>query len=175
MSQIDTAVTLSRRLESLLEAKYQATGKGLHEKVSSIEDKLPLQLVKSLRYIATMRNSVVHEEGFVIDDLKGFSEQGDAALRQLGGKPINSAGLRRRITGWLTDMVNATMLFGATLSGAILGYKWMGDIDGIAIGYFIGLLAVGALYRFWQKALMFLAVYAAIVYLPKIIDKLIIT
>jgi hypothetical protein len=90
MSQIELAVALTRRLESLLEEKHQATGKGLHEKVSSVESRLPSQLVKSLRYIATMRNSIVHEDGFVIADIDGFTAQGNAALAQLGGTPLGA-------------------------------------------------------------------------------------
>ena len=126
MSQIELAVSLSRRLESLLEEKYQATGKGLHEKVSSIETTLPSQLVKSLRYIATIRNSVVHEEGFVIEDLAGFSAQGDAALAQLGGapmsetKPTNAGKMAwnfERLQGFLT----LAIIVGCSIGGAVVG------------------------------------------------------
>lgn len=170
MNQIDTAVTLSRRLESLLEAKYQATGKGLHEKVSSVEDKLPLQLVKGLRYIATMRNSVVHEEGFVIDDLKGFSEQGDAALRQLGGKPIGGAWTN--FLDWLAPYFFMIGLFGGTLAGAIYGFQWLGDVKGIVIGYIVGFLTFGAVITYWKKGLLIVGGLVALPYAMRSIEAL---
>lgn len=39
-----------------------ATG-GLHECVSSVEARLPRELVRDLRFLATLRNKLVHEEG----------------------------------------------------------------------------------------------------------------
>jgi hypothetical protein len=154
MSQIETAVTLSRRLESLLEEKHQATGKGLHEKVSSVEAKLSPDLVKSLRYIATMRNSVVHEDGFVIDDLAGFSAQGDAALAQLGGKPMNAgtpAGRLKQLQGFMG--IACILLSG--IAGAYFTAQSMGTV-GSAVGGFIGGAFIGAWILSWLgKALEF--------------------
>ncbi|MFO1411217.1 MAG: hypothetical protein U1F13_02135 [Acinetobacter parvus] len=60
-SDIDIVVTQSKILEALLEQKFGATGRGLHEKLSSIEYQLEAGLVKNIRWIATMRNKVVHE------------------------------------------------------------------------------------------------------------------
>ncbi|MFC5511012.1 hypothetical protein ACFPOU_07725 [Massilia jejuensis] len=141
MSQIELAVTLSRRLESLLEQQHHASGKGLHEKVSSVEAKLPAELVKTLRYIATMRNSVVHEEGFVIDDPARFSAQGDAALRQLGGAPMSSA-MNGRAAGpspWtFMDWVKMAILMACTAAGTTVGVMIIGGFMGAGIGCFLG-------------------------------------
>lgn len=134
MSQIELAVTLSRRLESLLEEKHHATGKGLHEKVSSVEDRLPAQLVKSLRYIATMRNSVVHEEGFVIGDVDGFTAQGNAALAQLGGTPMsegNSHGRFDRLQGFLM----LAFMAACAIAGAYFCWKGFGGVGGVVMGF----------------------------------------
>lgn len=57
-------VKYNKKIEELLVQKYQASGKGLHTKLSSVEDKLSPELVKKIRYIATVRNKLVHEEAF---------------------------------------------------------------------------------------------------------------
>ena len=158
MSQIELAVSLSRRLESLLEEKYQATGKGLHEKVSSIETTLPSQLVKSLRYIATIRNSVVHEQGFVIEDLAGFSAQGDAALAQLGGapmsetKPTNAGKMAwdfERLQGFLT----LAIIVGCSIGGAVITFLSFGGVGSVVMGL-IGGAVVGVWVPFAVKKVL---------------------
>ena len=82
MSDIDLAVTKSRRLEQMLERSFGASGRGLHEKTSSVEDRLPDQLVRKLRLVATVRNKVVHEEGS-IDDRRRFLAAAKEAEREL--------------------------------------------------------------------------------------------
>ena len=82
MSDIDLAVTRSQRLEQLLERDFAATGKGLHQKVSSIADAMPEDLVRKLRLVATVRNKVVHESGR-IEDRGRFLQAADAAEREL--------------------------------------------------------------------------------------------
>jgi hypothetical protein len=94
MSDIDLAVNQCKRLESLLEEKLGAEGKGLHEKVSSVENRLPRELVRKLRLVATVRNKIVHEADYKnIDDRKKFLQAGKEAekeLRALGGKSKRS-------------------------------------------------------------------------------------
>ena len=82
MSDIDLAVTRSQRLEQLLEHDFGATGRGLHEKVSSVADSMPQDLVRKLRLVATVRNKVVHENPH-IDDKDRFLDAADAAEREL--------------------------------------------------------------------------------------------
>ena len=66
MSDIEMAVKGSRLIESLLEEKLGASGKGLHTKLSSVEKKLSAPMISKIRYIASVRNSVVHEEGCLL-------------------------------------------------------------------------------------------------------------
>ena len=82
MSDIDLAITRSQRLERMLERDFGATGKGLHQKVSSIADSRPDDLVRKLRLVATVRNKVVHESGR-IEDRSRFLEAADTAEREL--------------------------------------------------------------------------------------------
>lgn len=72
MSDIEKVVLASKRLEGLLRKQHGATGKGLHELTEDAKD-LPKQAVKKLHYVATLRNKVIHEEGYDhLDDPKSF-------------------------------------------------------------------------------------------------------
>jgi len=73
MSDIDLAIRSSKRIETTLVRLFNARGKGLHEKLSSVEKKLPAGLVRRIRYIATIRNKLVHEHEYrKIDDRSSF-------------------------------------------------------------------------------------------------------
>lgn len=91
MSDIEMAISRVKALESLLEQALGATGKGLHEKVSSVQDRLPQPLVKKLRFVATVRNKIVHESDYQqIDDRAGFERacaEAEAALRAMLAPP----------------------------------------------------------------------------------------
>ena len=65
-SDIELVIRYSRALESLLGKRLGATGTGLHERITSMEKRLPVPLVKRLRWIVTMRNNVVHVDGFAL-------------------------------------------------------------------------------------------------------------
>jgi ABC-type multidrug transport system fused ATPase/permease subunit len=84
MSDIELAVTRCKRLETLLEEELGASGRGLHQKVSSVQDKLPEALVKRLRFIATMRNKLVHEaDTDRLDDRSDYERACDVAESEL--------------------------------------------------------------------------------------------
>lgn len=71
MSDIEIAVKNSKILEQLLESKFGAVGKGLHQKVDSVTHRLDGATVKRLRWIATIRNKVVHED-FVMENVPEY-------------------------------------------------------------------------------------------------------
>jgi hypothetical protein len=50
-----------------------ATGKGMHEKLDSIESQLPAEIVRKIRLVATIRNKFVHEPNYVLDHHAFFS------------------------------------------------------------------------------------------------------
>ena len=92
MSDIELAVTRTKALESLLE-RLGAAGRGLHEKVSSVQQKLAPALVKKLRFVATVRNKIVHDSDYArIDDRDGFlraCDEAEAELNALLPKVVN--------------------------------------------------------------------------------------
>ena len=83
----DLVISNCKRLENILEEGLGASGKGLHEKVSSVQGSLPPPLVKRLRYIATVRNKLIHEsDSNRLNDPNGYREacsRAEAELRTL--------------------------------------------------------------------------------------------
>ncbi len=73
MSDIEEVVKRTRRIEKLLRIQYHADGKGLHQLITSCEERLPHDVINKLRYVATIRNKVVHEEDFQLDDRQSFN------------------------------------------------------------------------------------------------------
>lgn len=72
MSDIEQVVVHTRKLETLLREQYHADGKGLHQLITSCEERLPHDVIVKLRYVATIRNKVVHEEDYQLQDRKAF-------------------------------------------------------------------------------------------------------
>ncbi|AMV23058.1 hypothetical protein VT84_01510 [Gemmata sp. SH-PL17] len=91
MSDIELAITRTKALEALLEQAFNATGKGLHDKVTSVQNRLPQPLVRKIRFVATVRNKIVHESDYKhIDDRDGYiraCDEAEAELRALAAPP----------------------------------------------------------------------------------------
>lgn len=91
MSDIELVINRTKALEAILERGLGATGKGLHEKVSSVEAKLPDALVRKLRFVATLRNKLVHDAGYQrLDDRPAFERachEAEAELRAMTAPP----------------------------------------------------------------------------------------
>ncbi|MDR9828836.1 DUF4145 domain-containing protein [Vibrio sp. FNV 38] len=74
MSDIEKVVIRTRRLEKLLRVQYHAEGVGLEQLVSSCEERLPHDVIGRLRFVATIRDKVVHEEDFAFNEMDEFIE-----------------------------------------------------------------------------------------------------
>ena len=75
-NDFELAIRSSKELEHILDTELGASGKGLHEKISSVDASLPQELIKNMRYLATIRNKLVHEHGFdAIPDRKRFIQK----------------------------------------------------------------------------------------------------
>lgn len=75
INPFELVITASRELESVLETQWQAVGKGLHEKLTSVEQRIPVEIAKRIRYIATIRNKVVHENDYFLEDSLKFQQE----------------------------------------------------------------------------------------------------
>jgi hypothetical protein len=108
MSDIELAITRTKALEALLEAGLGATGKGLHEKVSSVQASLPPPLVKKLRFVATIRNKIVHESDYQkMDDRPAFERVCDEAEGELRGMTAPPRVINKGCFGGLLVFVGA--------------------------------------------------------------------
>ena len=58
----------TKKIENLLEKNYQAKGRGLHEKLSSVQESIDPFVAKKIRMVATIRNKLVHEENFELKE-----------------------------------------------------------------------------------------------------------
>ena len=104
-------IKTSKRIESILET-HGATGRGLHEKLSSIESKLDNSLVKNIRFIATVRNKLIHEDDieFTPDLLNDFQKVADdifEALKLTFNESSNSSNSSNNTDDFFDKFLNA--------------------------------------------------------------------
>lgn len=62
MTPIEELIKIAQNMETALEEDYGADGKGLHEKASSVESQIPPDVMRKIRFIATIRNKAVHDD-----------------------------------------------------------------------------------------------------------------
>ena len=91
MIPIEVAVKGSKRLEGLLEKRFGATGRGLHEKLTSVEARIPEEVRRSIRWVATIRNKVVHEEGPAPAEKSEFVRRIEEVAKALEGRSTRAA------------------------------------------------------------------------------------
>ncbi|EEY69923.1 uncharacterized protein PITG_06453 [Phytophthora infestans T30-4] len=78
------AIEASKELEYLLEKEFNAHGQGLHEKVSSVESAIPIPTVRSIRFVATLRNRLIHDrEMRALPDRQKFISRFNDAMVEL--------------------------------------------------------------------------------------------
>jgi hypothetical protein len=138
-SDIELAVTTARRLEGLLEARFGAEGRGLHEKLASVEARLPPEALSNGRYVATMRNKVVHEDSFALPDRERFLRCAQAFEKALGGK-VKVKNPLPTFPSITTRQVLSVLIF---LTGAVIWANAPALLKGQEEGFI--LLAVAAL------------------------------
>jgi hypothetical protein len=132
-SDIELAVTTARRLESLLETRFGPSGRGLHEKLASVEATLPPEVLRDGRYVATMRNKVVHEDSFSLPDRDRFLRCAQAFEKALGGKV--KSGFR---VPWSIRVPWSVLIF---LTGVVI---WMNALAVLKWGGQVGFIVLVA-------------------------------
>jgi hypothetical protein len=89
----ELAIRSSKELEFILETEFGSHGKGLHEKITNASSALSPKLIKSMRYLATIRNKLIHEVGYhEIPNREAFLQQFEEAYHEL----ISIVNARRR-------------------------------------------------------------------------------
>ena len=83
----ELAIKTSKDLEHLLEEEWGAEGKGLHEKITWVQHSsspLPDDLMRRMRFLATIRNKLIHEVAYTrIEDRSRFIESYERSKREL--------------------------------------------------------------------------------------------
>lgn len=80
----ELAIRSSKELEFILETEFGSHGKGLHEKITNTSCALSPRLIKSMRYLATIRNRLIHQVGFnEIPNREAFLQQYEEAYHEL--------------------------------------------------------------------------------------------
>jgi hypothetical protein len=88
----------TQEMEYLLKTNFGATGKGLNEYLDSIQGTLPADLVKKIRFVATIRNKLVHERGYQYDgDEDDFWALCDTVITRLTGYDESPAAAPRYV------------------------------------------------------------------------------
>jgi hypothetical protein len=64
----DAVIDKTSRMEGLLLVNYRAFGRGLNEKANSVENDLDPELMKKIRFVAAVRNKLLHVHGYQYDD-----------------------------------------------------------------------------------------------------------
>lgn len=142
MSEIELAVKSSKKIETLLTEIYQAVGKGLHEKTSSVEDLLNEETLKRIRYIASVRNQVVHDDNYVMDDIENFRNTTSMVIEELEkAKPsqIDNSSLENRVAVFVEKYSSQVGLIFALALGVT---SWMD----VGIGAGITFAIIGFLF-----------------------------
>lgn len=123
MSDIDLAVRRSKRLENRLRRNFRVDGRGLHALIDAAKAKnaLPTPLVKKLRFVATIRNKIVHDADYTrIEDRRAFVAACDEAERELD----EMAGPRDT---WTSTIIVVVAMILTLLIGTLLTIKILRD------------------------------------------------
>lgn len=82
----------TRRIETLLGERLGAEGRGLRGKADSVREHLHPDLHKRLRWVATMRNRTLHEDGFEPKDLPRLIDTLQDCAQALEEMPVPPTG-----------------------------------------------------------------------------------
>ena len=80
----EIVISTTKKIETML-IEIGADGKGLHTKVSSIEHIFEERIVKSIRFLASIRNKLLHDDNFVLNKelLLSFKNSSDDVMKYL--------------------------------------------------------------------------------------------
>jgi len=89
-------VSRVKKIETVL-SEMGASGRGLHAKLTSIESQLDGSVVRKIRFIASIRNKLLHEDGFELSDdiferFEGACDQVEEYFHRLSSETRSSSG-----------------------------------------------------------------------------------
>lgn len=135
---LEIVVGRSKQVEGKL-LELGATGRGLNEKATSIEQLLGQHLIRRIRFLATIRNKALHDPDFDMTDelLTSFLSAAESVLGQLQ---------KLLQTARPTSENQRTQQSGNATAGPGLVDAWRDTSTTGKVGIVVGVLALGALY-----------------------------
>ena len=143
MSHIEAAVRGSKKIETILRDEFGAEGRGLHEYLGSVENRIPSDIVRKARFIASVRNKVVHQEEDIFD-LNDFNQSVDEVVNGLN-KVLENERLRSVAQERLQRDAHAQDQSFSTSQDSIRKSS-----GGIGSRFFIGVASIFVIY-FWVQ------------------------
>jgi hypothetical protein len=176
MSEIEIAVKGAKEIEAFLVTHFKAQGRGLHEKLTSVENHIPPQLRKQIRFVASVRNAVVHEEGDnimrnpvayqatvakILHELRGIHQHPtkrsrSSASQQTSGKsaqPILDFVCFRQLVPWLLMLGSVAGFFVCSKNGY-----------GITLSSLLGILS-GAVLASLSRIILYLSILGVLIFI----------
>ena len=90
MSPLEELFDITTSLEQLLENKFGATGKGLHEKAESVGNSISYKCLKKIHFIATVRNKAAHEDRKIANqEIRNIRSAYREVMNELAPKKFN--------------------------------------------------------------------------------------
>ena len=91
ISDYELVLKCTKSIQSLLEEQYQANGRGLGEKATSIIGKISPVTYKKIMFLSTIRNKLLHEENYNLDGntRSSFISTFNFCANELGIKPLD--------------------------------------------------------------------------------------
>jgi len=130
MSDLNVAIRRSKRLEHRLRDGLGARGRGLHELISSVERRLDRETVKRLRFVASVRNALVHDlEVTRFENRRAFLRAADLAEKGIDRVAGPSARDGWRMTVFVVAVIAAFLAVGVGVTLYLLaqsgvGFEW---------------------------------------------------
>jgi hypothetical protein len=162
-SDIQLAVAIARRLESLLESRFGASGRGLHEKLASVEARLPPAALPDGRYVATTRNKVVHEDAFALPDRDRFLRSARAFEKVLGGSPQASLKPSWKLVAFLIFLLGIVLSWKVPMPVMLRFGGWGAPIAALSMVFVPPVLLLWPILR--NRQLRALLLVAAVVFM----------
>ncbi|GEM_PF-4727523 len=118
----EIVIDSTRKIESLLRDKLGAEGRGLHTKTESVEDILDKKVAKKIHYIATIRNNLMHEDGFDVPDIAAFEKECLKVIDYLSSTKFNKSRpyKGRPLSGGV--IVRTLKVFGMPMTFFVVGF-----------------------------------------------------
>ena|GEM_PF-4970631 len=91
----EMVINNTKKIETLLEERLGAEGRGLHEKSESVEELLEEEIIKKIHRIARIRNKLMHEDGFKLSSTTQFEDYSKDVIYYLSTTKFNNSAKKK--------------------------------------------------------------------------------